>query len=305
MRKGAFLSGLLHVVVALIAVFGLPQFLRSAPVAEQPLVVELLPIAEKTNPPPPKQELAQPKPEPPKKELAQAAKPPEPPKPPPPPPPPPPPAPPPVPPPPAPKVEAPAPKPEPAKAEIAAPRVEAPLPKPLAPRPEPPKAQAEQKTQPKQQAFDLDSVLKNLTKQRPQPQPADRTPTLAPQAATPPAPRVASAAPTNPQLPPSMSEIDAIRQHIQQYWNPPVGAREAQNLVIDLRVAVDLDGSVRDVQIIDQARVNRDEFFRAAAESAERAVRRASPLPVPRDKYDQFRVFTLGFSPREMLGSKS
>lgn len=99
-----------------------------------------------------------------------------------------------------------------------------------------------------------------------------------------------------------MSEQDAIRRHVEQYWNPPVGAREAHDLVVEVRVWLDPDGSVRDVRTIDDGRKQRDEFFRAAAESAERAVRRASPLPVPREKHDQFKVIILGFSPREMLG---
>ena len=44
------------------------------------------------------------------------------------------------------------------------------------------------------------------------------------------------------------------------------------------------------------------DFYRAAAESAQRAVLRASPLPVPPDKYETFRNLILSFSPREMLG---
>jgi len=59
---------------------------------------------------------------------------------------------------------------------------------------------------------------------------------------------------------------------------------------------------VRDAQIVDQSRMERDEFYRAAAESAQRAVLRASPLPVSRERYESFRNLTLVFSPREMLG---
>jgi hypothetical protein len=67
-------------------------------------------------------------------------------------------------------------------------------------------------------------------------------------------------------------------------------------------VQLDPDGTVRDARAADQGRMRSDDFYRAAAESAERAVRRCSPLPIPRQKYDQFRDFTLVFDLREMLG---
>ncbi len=250
MRRSAAYSALLHLAVLLIASFGLPQLMQPPIILDQPLVVEVLPIAEKTNVPPPKP--AQPTPEPPKPEP---------------------------------------PKPEPPKPEPPKPEPPPPPPRPRPPAPEPPPKQREQ-------AFDLDAVLKDLTKRQPQ----AKAPPPAPPAPQQMASRSSSNAPSNPTQPLTMSEQDAIRQHVERFWNPPVGARDAQDLVVEVRVWVDPDGTVRDVRIIDQGRVARDEFYRAAAESAERAVRRASPLPVPRDKYDQFKVMVLGFSPREMLG---
>ena len=139
--------------------------------------------------------------------------------------------------------------------------------------------------------------MRDLTRNRPRPQ----TPQPPQQQQAAAAPR-AQNAPYNPALQMSVSEQDAIRAHIEKYWNPPVGARDAPDLVVEVRVVLDPDGTVRDAQIVDQARAAGDEFYRAAAESAQRAVLRASPLPVPRQKFESFRNLTLVFSPREMLG---
>ncbi|MBI3452820.1 MAG: energy transducer TonB, partial [Rhodospirillales bacterium] len=66
MRKAATISAAMHVAVFLIAWFGLPNLFRTPPAEDSPLIVEILPIAERTNAPPPKPE--PPKPEPPKPE---------------------------------------------------------------------------------------------------------------------------------------------------------------------------------------------------------------------------------------------
>jgi hypothetical protein len=108
--------------------------------------------------------------------------------------------------------------------------------------------------------------------------------------------------PSNPNAPVSRSEIDAIRARISQFYNPPIGAQNAENLIVELRIGLGPDGAVRDVRIMDLARYRVDEVFRAAADSAVRAVRRATPLPIPAGKYEQFRDFVLEFDPRQALG---
>ena len=101
--------------------------------------------------------------------------------------------------------------------------------------------------------------------------------------------------------PMSSSEIDRIRQHVQKYWNFPVGAPDPESLIVDLRVYLNPDGSVLNVEIMDRTRFSRDQYFRAAAESAVRAVKQASPLPIPQKKYNELRQIVLGFDPREIL----
>jgi outer membrane biosynthesis protein TonB len=103
----------------------------------------------------------------------------------------------------------------------------------------------------------------------------------------------------------SMTEEEALRRQIERCWVVPVGARDAQNLAVELRVEVGPDRMVRGVQIIDQRRYGSDPFFRAAADSARRAMQnpQCQPLLLPPEKYQQWRVMTLRFDPKDMVGS--
>ncbi|MBC7950396.1 MAG: cell envelope integrity protein TolA, partial [Rhodospirillaceae bacterium] len=70
-RNSYIYSGVLHVAVAAIAIFGLPNFWKPPEVVDTALVVDLVPIGLKTNPPPKQAEAPQPepaKPEPPNAE---------------------------------------------------------------------------------------------------------------------------------------------------------------------------------------------------------------------------------------------
>lgn len=102
----------------------------------------------------------------------------------------------------------------------------------------------------------------------------------------------------------SISEMDLLQQQLAGCWSIPVGAVDAQDLVIDIYVEMRPNRTVRTVEIIDKSRYNQDQFFRAAAESAKRAVLnpKCSPLAVPPDKYDQWKTMTIRFNPKEMFG---
>ncbi|MEE9250877.1 MAG: cell envelope integrity protein TolA, partial [Alphaproteobacteria bacterium] len=131
-------------------------------------------------------------------------------------------------------------------------------------------------------------------------------------AATKPPEKVAEA--TAPALPPprpsvdlrmTVSELDAIRRQIEACWIIPAGARDAENLVVDIQVIMNPNGTVRQASVVDRNRMAADSFFRAAAESALRAVLspRCNPLKLPPKKYRQWQTFTLSFNPKDMIGS--
>ena len=102
----------------------------------------------------------------------------------------------------------------------------------------------------------------------------------------------------------TMREKAAIKTQIERCWTAPAGARDAANLVVQVRIWLNRDGSLsRPPEIIDGHGLRtRGGFHRAAAESARRAVLECSPLrKLPIEKYEQWREVTLSFDPRDML----
>ena len=83
----------------------------------------------------------------------------------------------------------------------------------------------------------------------------------------------------------------------------PAGAKEAENLSIEIKMAMNPDGTVRQARILDQNRLQSDPFFRAAAESALRAVLNphCNPLKLPPEKYQQWQNMVLIFDPIQMF----
>ncbi len=101
----------------------------------------------------------------------------------------------------------------------------------------------------------------------------------------------------------TMRDIDLIRYQIEKNWTPPSGARDAVDLVIKLRIGLNLDGTLRGVPVIVNSGKLKDTFFRAAADSAIRAVYKAQPFTgLPKAKYDAWRDITLTFNPKQLLG---
>lgn len=102
----------------------------------------------------------------------------------------------------------------------------------------------------------------------------------------------------------TQSDKDAVRRQIERCWNPPVGAPKAEDLIVDLRLEVNPDGTVQTVDVADSSRMNSDPYYRAAAESAVRAVLnpRCRKLKLPPEKYEEWKILIIGFDPREMLG---
>lgn len=294
MRRGLTYSALMHLAVFLLAYLGLPHLMKPPVAIDEPIPVEIATIADKTTPPKlePKPE---PKPEPPRKAepLPPAPPLPEPPKPEPR------------------KVETPPPpvppKPEPPQLAAVQPVVEPePTPKPKPerkPEPEPQPVQAPTpmvpnppKAKPKPPPdTTLDSILKSVEKIKPRPEPDQAEKVIKDLARA--TPRVTSSLDSKMTI----SEIDAVKRQIERCWNVPAGAKDAKNLVVDIHVLLNPDGSVREARIVDQARMQSDSFFQAAADSARRAIYLCQPLRLPPEKYSLWQEMTLSFNPSQII----
>ena len=101
----------------------------------------------------------------------------------------------------------------------------------------------------------------------------------------------------------SISELDAFKYQLEPCWNIPAGAKFAEDLAVEVKVSMARDGTVKNASVLDKGRYNRDSTFRAAADSALRALRnpRCSPLKLPPEKYDQWKSILINFDPRNML----
>lgn len=273
MSPGSILSGIFHIALAMVVVFGLPSFMKPPPEPEPLSTVEVVTLAPKatapelTKPPAPKQ------PDPPKQEAKPEPTPPAPP--------------------PTPKTaEAkPEPKPEPLpekKAEVVKPE----------PKKEEPKKEEPKKTEVKKPEKDkFDSVLDSVLKNRAPVKPAQPDPQAKPvqQAAMP--QHRQTAATLSDQL--SRSELDAIRDRVRPCWNFPAGAPNAEKLTVTIEMQMNPDGTVRDAHIVDRSRLH-DPFYRAAAEAALRASKnpRCQPFPLPAEKYNTtWKTLTFDFTP--------
>lgn len=311
MRSGAAISALLHVGILILVIVGLPGLLQSERAEIVPISVEVVSLEELSKMPekktPPKPKAKDPSPK--KAEPKVARKPP-----------PPPPAPAPTPPvtlkipepeplppepkpkpkPPAPKAEpVPPPKPKPkpaakppppkkAETEVAARSTPAPRPKR---KPEPPA--------PKPDAFQ--SLLKNLAqdKRKAEKEKAEQPAKVA---------KNVEEKPKRSALQARMmaaSLAQAVNSQVTPCWSIPAGAKDAANMSVAIRIRLNPDGSLGGApRVEDTARLGRDPFFRAVAESSLRALRnpRCMPLKLPYDQYDLWKDITFVFDPKEALG---
>jgi hypothetical protein len=310
MQLGATLSVGLHALVITLAWFGLPHLRTDPPVLDDIVFVKLAELGDVTNVPPdtpepiktkpkpdPKPRNVKPKPQPPP--MRQAT----------------------IPPPPPALISKPEPKPEPAavvvppkaapkpvpkptlKAASAAPKPQ-PRPKarPVAPKPMPPKHVSAKKFKKPKAERKFSSLLKDLKKELPKPVPApDPKQSLVERARA--AGRSQSVRPFDPNTKVTVNEIEAVRQQLAQCWNVAAGARRADALSVEIEMVMNSDATVHEARVVDGARMNSDPYFRAAAESAIRALGHPDciPLKLPLNKYDVWKKFTFNFDPSKML----
>lgn len=166
--------------------------------------------------------------------------------------------------------------------------------KKMSPKPKPPEKPKERMltASSEEEQEDFQSLLRNLMPAEPE-QAASETPDSEgkPQRFTPLGERM------------TLSEQDALRRQLAACWNLLAGARYAEDLVVEIKLFMNADRTIREARIVNQLRYNQDSFFRAAADSALRALYnpQCNPLDLPPEKYQQWETITVTFDPRSML----
>ena len=90
-----------------------------------------------------------------------------------------------------------------------------------------------------------------------------------------------------------------IKANVEANWSVPAGIINAADLVVTIRIRLARDGSVESADILDEDHTT-DENFRTMAESARRAVWKASPITALRqfgEDYTEWRDVTFRFRP--------
>ena len=100
----------------------------------------------------------------------------------------------------------------------------------------------------------------------------------------------------------TISEKDAIRRQFYRCWIVPAGAKNLRDLFVSIKIKLDKEGNVIFSKLINDNRLN-ESFFRAAAESALRAVNHpeCKKLKVPEKKYTTWKEIILNFDPSQSI----
>lgn len=181
----------------------------------------------------------------------------------------------------------PEPKPEPPKPEQTAQATPAPTP-PRKPKNIPPKVVQQQNDQ---REFKPDDIAALLDKRTPQRQAAigdtiNNTSSLGA--------RVGTAATL------SQTEIDALRARLMQLWNPPAGAANPQELIVTVRIRLNVDGTLAGPPVVVSS--GSSPFFMTARDSAIRAIFRGQPFNMLSPaKYESWKEIEVTFDPRDMF----
>ena len=165
---------------------------------------------------------------------------------------------------------------------------------PPAPRP---------KRKPKPPPDEFQSLLKNLAKEKKQ---RKAEPEKKPE-------KIARKSPPTPKRSALQERmiaqglVQAINSQVTPCWKIQAGAKDAANIRVAVNIRLNPDGSLgRQPRVQDAARMREgvDDFFRAVAESALRALRDPAcmPLKLPYEHYDIWKEISFVFDPREALG---
>jgi hypothetical protein len=131
----------------------------------------------------------------------------------------------------------------------------------------------------------IDKLLDDILKERTSP----------PKSSLPPATTKLPEAPIPGKGPPfTKAEIEAVREKVRPCWAGPSGQ---DRVVVPIVVRVREDGTPTASYVKDTARFESDPNYRAAANSALRAVMnpRCHPWPLPPEKYETWRIMTFNF----------
>ena len=94
-------------------------------------------------------------------------------------------------------------------------------------------------------------------------------------------------------------EISNMRSQIEMCWNPPVGVRGAASQRVQVKIALNKDGTISNVEPITR---DSNGYREVAINAAVRAVLSCAPYEFPTEKYELWKEIKFTFDPRNILG---
>lgn len=108
-------------------------------------------------------------------------------------------------------------------------------------------------------------------------------------------------APAEKQADLSRDEVANLKTHLRRCWKQPPGLETSQRTRVVLRVFLKRDGALASEPQLVEASASRAGPPLVAA--ATRALRECQPFAfLPADRYDEWKILDIGFTPREMAG---
>jgi outer membrane biosynthesis protein TonB len=259
--RGLMGSLTLHVLAALLILFGLPSLLQTPPETARIVPIDLVKLGTKTASPPAEEKAAVPQ-----EQAAMTA------------------------------TEQPI---DPVPVPQAPPPSQArPLKLADRPKPEAPAAPKPQK-QPAPPLDDLNARLQSLARLRQPTAPLPPNPRTQEGSGISSTTASSDAAALGPQA--SYSVKDFIRAQVERHWYLDKAALRAGAAAVSIHMLVNRDGSVGKAEIVDDPRFDTDTDLYALALSARNAVLLSSPLTLPPGRYDDVKDMVLEFDPRKAL----
>ncbi len=169
----------------------------------------------------------------------------------------------------------------------------APLKKPAPPKNSPKKKSPAQKGQPNKENDEEDFIkmLKNLDHDK-----------KGPSASTPITDKDSTsrygAAAVGPHM--SMSYMDRVRRVLEGAWRVPIRAKENGTLIIVVELEMNPDGSIAHVQVLHGEGTPQHPTYELGVQNVLEALDspRCNPLPLPKDRYSEWKKFKFRFMPK-------
>lgn len=93
----------------------------------------------------------------------------------------------------------------------------------------------------------------------------------------------------------TIAEAAALRDRIAQCWLAPEGIHALVDPVVVIHASMNPDGTLADTQLVDDEGRLGDPLYLSLVQAARRALFRCQPLPLPAEKYEDWREITFRF----------